>query len=438
MLATQAEASALGRSQRNVPRCTWRDMRRPELFLWSLSLAITEPNLGQVDKLSALELTRSQKVCAKKAPLAKKLLWSFSAAFKFACLFRSCTIPETALHFLPPPWPFHLAVVVCSLDLSPAGCRPWFHSTVNCWEGCTNLGPKSNPKHHFFLMNLPHDRNIPNSQDGCPAKVDDFDIQHGLQKIQDGAFFLCLTTWILQTSTKTLLLVSKPPFSAHLRQEVIFYVQDSSWYQKHHSSKASKPVAFLFHGKLSFALWCSDVSLLLVVASQVAIPHLQYHQAHEGNTGVFFPWLSSLGSFSQTLYHLWIASQNGTFLGNVAMFEGVPTMRSNAWRIRRFSKPCNLIGEGMRTHILLNALPGVIQQSDRVTQVQIQKKHLPRRFLCRGAGSFSWRVTRRTSCQAPRLENHFLALLWIFGNKLWPLGSGFKSLTLFIVSLHLT
>ena len=53
-----------------------------------------------------------------------------------------------------------------------------------------------------------------------------------------------------------------------------FLCTDSSWYQKHHSSKASKPV------------WCSAVSPLLV-ASQVAIPHLQYHQAYEGNTGVF-------------------------------------------------------------------------------------------------------------------------------------------------------
>lgn len=40
---------------------------------------------------------------------------------------------------------------------------------------------------------------------------------------------------------------------------------------------------------------------------------------------------------------------------NVAMFEGVPMMRSNAWRIRRFSKLCNLIAEGMQTHIPLNA-----------------------------------------------------------------------------------
>ena len=206
-----------------------------------------------------------------------------------------------------------------------------------------------------------------------------------------------------------------------------FLCTDSSWYQKHHSSKASKPVAFLFHGKLSFALWCSAVSLLLVVASQVAIPHLQYHQAHEGNTGVFYPltilpWLVQPNAVpsvdSQPEWHL-------PWQRNVAMFEGVPTMRSNAWRIRRFSKLCNLIGEGMQTHIPLNASRCHSAEWSCDTSSNLKEKHLPRRFLCRGAGSFSWRVTRRTSCQAPRLENHFFALLWIFGNKLWPLGSGF-------------
>lgn len=58
-----------------------------------------------------------------------------------------------------------------------------------------------------------------------PAKVGDFDIQHGLQKIQDGAFFVFDYLNTTKHPTKTPLLVSKPPFSAHLRQEVSFYVQ---------------------------------------------------------------------------------------------------------------------------------------------------------------------------------------------------------------------
>ena len=153
-----------------------------------------------------------------------------------------------------------------------------------------------------------------------------------------------------------------------------FLCTDSSWYQKHHSSKASKPV------------WCSAVSPLLV-ASQVAIPHLQYHQAYEGNTGVFFPltilpWLVQPNAVpsvdSQPEWHL-------PWQRNVVMFEGVPMMRSNAWRIRRFSKLCNLIGEGMQTHIPLNAsrchsAEWSCDTSSNLKKAPSKKVSLPRRW----------------------------------------------------------